>query len=83
MGGQTLAVLNPWRTIDQHMMDDSDVAGPILFCLLFGTFLLLVGLLLPFAVESCPGVVWLRRGIGMECLALSGAVDELISETTS
>ena len=25
------------------MMDDSDVAGPILFCLLFGTFLLLAG----------------------------------------
>ena len=28
--------------IDQHIMDDSDLAGPILFCLLFGTFLLLV-----------------------------------------
>ena len=25
------------------MMDDSDVAGPIIFCLLFGTFLLLSG----------------------------------------
>jgi hypothetical protein len=25
------------------MMDDSDLAGPILFCLLFGTFLLLSG----------------------------------------
>jgi hypothetical protein len=36
-------VLNPLRTVDQHMMDDSDVAGPILFCLLFGTFLLLSG----------------------------------------
>ena len=29
--------------VDQHMMDDSDVAGPILFCLLYGTFLLLSG----------------------------------------
>ncbi|KAI5819622.1 hypothetical protein BZA77DRAFT_259541 [Pyronema omphalodes] len=41
--GKTLAVLNPLRTVDQHMMDDSDVAGPIIFCVLFGTFLLLSG----------------------------------------
>ena len=29
--------------VDQHIMDDSDLAGPILFFLLFGTFLLLSG----------------------------------------
>lgn len=29
--------------IDQHIMDDSDLFGPIIFCLLFGTFLLLSG----------------------------------------
>jgi len=40
--GQTLAVLNPVARIDQHIMDDSDLAGPFLFCALFGTFLLLV-----------------------------------------
>lgn len=28
--------------IDQHIMDDADLAGPFLFCALFGTFLLLV-----------------------------------------
>lgn len=39
---QTLTVLNPLARIDQHIMDDSDLAGPILFFLLFGTFLLLV-----------------------------------------
>ena len=39
--GQTLAVLNPVARIDQHIMDDSDLAGPFLFCALFGTFLLL------------------------------------------
>ncbi|CUS09321.1 unnamed protein product [Tuber aestivum] len=32
-----------FRDVDQHMMDDSDVAGPILFYLLFGAFLLLSG----------------------------------------
>lgn len=45
MGGrlQTLTVLNPFARIDQHIMDDSDLAGPILFFLLFGTFLLFSG----------------------------------------
>lgn len=36
-------MLNPFRPINQHIMDDSDLAGPILFFLLFGTFLLLSG----------------------------------------
>ncbi|KAH7088299.1 hypothetical protein FB567DRAFT_524094 [Paraphoma chrysanthemicola] len=40
---KTLAVLNPFGRIDQHIMDDSDVAGPILFFLVFGTSLLLTG----------------------------------------
>jgi hypothetical protein len=37
--------------MDQHIMDDSDLAGPFLFCALFGTFLLLVGSSSP--VRSC------------------------------
>lgn len=40
---KTLAVLNPLGRIDQHIMDDSDLAGPILFFLLFGFFLLFSG----------------------------------------
>ncbi|KAF1987271.1 putative Golgi membrane protein [Aulographum hederae CBS 113979] len=40
---KTLVVLNPFARIDQHIMDDSDLAGPILFFLLFGTFLLFSG----------------------------------------
>jgi hypothetical protein len=39
---KTLTVLNPFARIDQHIMDDSDLAGPLLFFLLFGTFLLFV-----------------------------------------
>lgn len=38
-----MAVLNPFSRIDQNIMDDSDLAGPIFFFLLFGTFLLLSG----------------------------------------
>ncbi|KAK7204162.1 golgi membrane protein-like protein [Myxozyma melibiosi] len=40
---KTLTVLNPLARVDQNIMDDSDLAGPILFFLLFGTFLLLSG----------------------------------------
>ncbi|CCF46020.1 Yip1 domain-containing protein [Colletotrichum higginsianum] len=40
---KTLAVLNPFRRIDQHLMDDSDLAGPLLSFLLYGTFLLFAG----------------------------------------
>ncbi|SPQ26770.1 b2100c37-04f8-4861-bca5-808c1e3b630d [Thermothielavioides terrestris] len=40
---KTLAVLNPFSRVDQHLMDDSDLAGPLLFFLLYGTFLLLSG----------------------------------------
>ncbi len=36
-------MLNPLAHIDQHIMDDSDLAGPILFFVLFGTFLLFSG----------------------------------------
>ncbi|KAG0649657.1 transport yip1 [Hyphodiscus hymeniophilus] len=40
---KTLAVLNPLARIDQNIMDDSDLAGPVLFFFLFGTFLLFSG----------------------------------------
>nr|OQO24525.1 hypothetical protein B0A51_06141 [Rachicladosporium sp. CCFEE 5018] len=40
---KTLTVLNPMARMDQHIMDDADLAGPFLFCVLFGTFLLLSG----------------------------------------
>ncbi|TPX69232.1 hypothetical protein SpCBS45565_g02491 [Spizellomyces sp. 'palustris'] len=38
-----VTVLNPLRAVDKHIMDDTDLAGPILFVLLFGAFLLLSG----------------------------------------
>lgn len=36
-------MLNPLGRINQNLMDDSDLAGPVLFFLLFGTFLLFSG----------------------------------------
>jgi len=40
---KTLSVLNPLKLTDSHIMDDTDLAGPLLFCLAFGGFLLLHG----------------------------------------
>jgi len=40
---KTLTVLNPWRTTDQAAAGDSDLAGPLCFCLAFGSFLMLSG----------------------------------------
>jgi len=40
---KSLTVLNPLRRIDEHIMDDADMAGPILFCFALGAFLLMSG----------------------------------------
>lgn len=40
---KTLAVVNPFRTTDAAILYDSDLAGPLVFCLAFGCFLLLSG----------------------------------------
>ncbi|WAQ99698.1 YIPF5-like protein [Mya arenaria] len=38
---QTLAVLNPLKQTDHTIMQDTDLAGPLVFCLAFGGFLML------------------------------------------
>ncbi|KZT11040.1 Yip1-domain-containing protein [Laetiporus sulphureus 93-53] len=40
---KSLAVLNPLGSVDERIMDDADLAGPLLFFLCFGTFLLFSG----------------------------------------
>lgn len=40
---QTIAVLNPFRRIDQHLMDDSDIIGPLIFLVCFGFLLAFSG----------------------------------------
>ena len=39
---KSLAALNPFATPNQHIMDDADLAGPLIFCFCFGMFLLFV-----------------------------------------
>ncbi|KAF5393265.1 hypothetical protein D9757_000623 [Collybiopsis confluens] len=40
---KTLTVLNPFSHVDEHIMDDADLAGPIIFVFCFGIFLLFSG----------------------------------------
>lgn len=42
IGAKSLTVLNPLRPVDANIMDDADLAGPIIFCFCFALFLLLV-----------------------------------------
>lgn len=40
---KSMTVLNPLQRIDEHIMDDADLAGPIIFFFCFGLFLLFSG----------------------------------------
>jgi len=37
-----MTVLNPLRRVEEHIMDDADLAGPVFYCFCFGICLLLV-----------------------------------------
>lgn len=44
---QTMAVLNPLKQADHTIMQDTDLAGPFVFCLAFGGSLMLVSVTAP------------------------------------
>ncbi|KAI0267153.1 Yip1-domain-containing protein [Gloeopeniophorella convolvens] len=43
IGAKSMTVLNPFRRVDERIMDDADLAGPLIFCFCFATFLLFSG----------------------------------------
>ena len=47
-----MTVLNPMSRIDEHIMDDADLAGPIIYVFCFGMFLLLVRPLSPLPTNQ-------------------------------
>ena len=49
---KSMTVLNPLQRVDERIMDDADLAGPLLFIICFGTFLLFVGSSLLSKVDS-------------------------------
>ena len=48
---KSLTVLNPFQRVDERIMDDADLAGPLLFIICFGTFLLFV--CSPYFPQDC------------------------------
>lgn len=59
---QTLSVLNPFRATEKTIFEDTDLAGPLVFCLAFGGFLLLVSFNKITLKEGC-----LRRTCTLKC----------------
>lgn len=58
---KTQAVILPTKTISEHILDDADLAGPLVFCLLLGACLLLsgkvsFGYIYGFSVCGCIGL---------------------------
>ncbi|KAF8271517.1 hypothetical protein EI94DRAFT_1720299 [Lactarius quietus] len=49
---KSMTVLNPFRRVDERIMDDADLAGPLIFCFCFATFLLFPLLLLNLMSEQ-------------------------------
>lgn len=51
----------PFKALEEHILDDADLAGPVFFCLLMGSFLLLsgkvhFGYIYGFSVFGCLGM---------------------------
>eukprot|EP01039_Chlorochromonas_danica_P011743 gene11743-13193_t len=71
---KTQAVINPTKAISEHILDDTDLAGPLVFCLLLGGFLLLsgkvsFGYIYGFSVCGCLGlqaVISLMHPLGLD-----------------
>lgn len=58
---KTQAVVNPTKQLNESILDDADLAGPVFFCLLMGSFLLFSGKLhfgyiYGFSVCGCLGM---------------------------
>jgi len=51
---QTKVVLNPLNPTDPNIMSDTDLAGPLVFCLLFGAMLLLVSNPVDWSIFTTP-----------------------------
>ena len=70
---KTKSVLVPFKAVDQHILDDADIAGPVAFCLALGFCLL-------FSGKLHFGVIYGFFAIG--CLAMH-LVLNLMSQTSA
>lgn len=79
---KTLAVLNPLRRTDLHIVRDADLAGPLCFCLALGALLLLAGKLhfgyiYGIGVSGCLSMYALLSAMSVQGVALAVVVSVL------
>jgi hypothetical protein len=79
---QTLAVLNPFKSTDAHILQDTDLAGPLIFCLAFGSFLLFsgkvhFGYIYGIGVLGCLGMYFLLNMMSVSGVSVGVTVSVL------
>jgi len=60
---KSLTVLNPLQPVDERIMDDADLAGPIIFVFCFGTCLLLVSIFFQQAEQELILSTYVRHSL--------------------
>ena len=79
---KTLSVLNPLRHTDASILQDTDLAGPVVFCVLFGFILLLsgkvhFGYIYGIGVIGCVGMYFLLNMMSVAGVSLGVTVSVL------
>jgi len=79
---KTLSVLNPLRTTDAVILQDTDLAGPVVFCVLFGFILLLTGkvhfgYIYGIGVIGCVGMYFLLNMMSVAGVSLGVTISVL------
>ena len=64
-----MSVLHPLQQTDPNIMDDTDLAGPFVFCIAFGAFLLLVSLL--WLLFLCCVFILIQSGDTRKCTEIA------------
>lgn len=79
---KTRSVLNPLRTTDATILQDTDLAGPIVFCVMFGFILLLsgkvhFGFIYGIGLIGCLGMYFLLNMMSVSGVSLGVIVSVL------
>ncbi|CAG7830948.1 unnamed protein product [Allacma fusca] len=79
---KTLAVLNPLRTTDALILQDTDIVGPVVFCVMFGFILLFsgkvhFGYIYGIGVMGCIAMYFLLNMMSVSAVSLGVTVTVL------
>lgn len=79
---KTLNVLNPLRRTDPNLLNDTDLAGPLTFCLAFGSLLLLsgkvhFGYIYGIGLLGCAGLYGLLKLMSLQDVSIGVVISVL------